>query len=160
MVQMVCQRFQKGRPGKAVKDEQMEDGSTGPNDKEKKRGELRQRKAEIESRLELVGGGKVKSGGGGKATATAPVYEGIWGEVCKEALWLGGDFVRERKEHIQSRRKLDKSLQAYFRNQGTKEERMAREQQQQLRRGAARLARDVKTFWHKINKVGNHPFSQ
>jgi hypothetical protein len=48
---------------------------------------------------------------------------------------------------------LGKAVLHYHKSLGTREERLAKEQQLQLRRIANRVARDVKGFWNKINKV-------
>lgn len=56
---------------------------------------------------------------------------------------------------IQSaRRKQAKSVMLHFRGREARELKKAKEEQLSLRRGASRVAREVRAFWGKLNKVG------
>jgi E1A-binding protein p400 len=67
--------------------------------------------------------------------------------------WMATDFEQERANHLRARRKMSKGVMTYFRTQGSREEKQLREQQERLKRVAHRVAREVKGFWKKINKV-------
>lgn len=53
-----------------------------------------------------------------------------------------------------ARRKQAKSVMLHFRGREARELKKAKEEQLSLRRGASRVAREVRAFWGKLNKVG------
>lgn len=138
---------------------------------------LMSKRAAAASRLDEITGGKTIT----KSTVPERT-DSHWDYLLKEMKWLSEDFEQERDRHLKSRRKVGKMVLTYFRQQGTKEERQAREQQLALRKIASKVsssyicsrmtmsvaqggflchasllgfqvARDVRTFWAKINRV-------
>ena len=101
------------------------------------------------ARLDLLTGGKVP----GKSTVPARGPDVHWDYLLKEMQWMATDFAQERASHLKLRRKTGKAVLTHFRTLGTREERAARAGQESLRRTANKVARQVKAFWHKINKV-------
>ncbi|OEU20173.1 SNF2_N-domain-containing protein, partial [Fragilariopsis cylindrus CCMP1102] len=76
-----------------------------------------------------------------------------WDFVMKEMMWLGADFKSERKRQIAAAKKLAVSVQKYH---DTKEKRRLRQlSQAELKRKklAAKISRDVKSWWTKLEKV-------
>ncbi|KAG5190683.1 SNF2 family N-terminal domain-containing protein, partial [Tribonema minus] len=76
-----------------------------------------------------------------------------WNSLLKEMLWMSEDFTKEKARHRGFQRKLSKSVQLYFNNAEAREARREREQLAAERRAAARVAREVRHFWGKLNRV-------
>merc|ERR1712238_158326 len=76
-----------------------------------------------------------------------------WDFVMKEMMWLGADFKGERKRQNAAAKKLAYSVQKFHE---TKEKRRLRQlQQAEMKRKklAAKMSRDVKGWWIKLEKV-------
>ncbi|CAN0483630.1 unnamed protein product, partial [Scytosiphon promiscuus] len=68
-------------------------------------------------------------------------------------MWMADDFQQERKRHMSSRKKQARSIMLHFRGHEARKAKKAKEEQLALRRGASKIARDVRAFWGKLNKV-------
>ena len=72
--------------------------------------------------------------------------------MIAEASWLGTDFSDEKNRHAKSRKKVVNGLISYFKSLESKEERAEKEAELQLRKISAKICKEVKGFWLKINK--------
>ena len=134
--------------------------------------DLMDRKELLLTRLEMVlGGGKeggvgltnsngstitaaaAAAAAGGKSTVPPKAGDVHWDFLLKEMQWMATDFEQERASHLRQRKKCGKAVVSYFEKQGSREERLVREEQERRRRVAGRIAREVKGFWKKVNKV-------
>ena len=79
--------------------------------------------------------------------------EAHWDFVLKEMMWMAADFETERKRHTNMLRQRSKQVLMHWRHKETEERRKTKEVQLELRKRAARAAREVRTFWAKIDKV-------
>ncbi|CAN0253225.1 unnamed protein product, partial [Ectocarpus fasciculatus] len=68
-------------------------------------------------------------------------------------MWMADDFQQERKRHMVARKKQARSVLLHFRGHEARKAKKAKEEQLALRRGASKVARDVRAFWGKLNKV-------
>jgi E1A-binding protein p400 len=73
--------------------------------------------------------------------------------MAKEMAWMSADFENERKRHVAHARKRGRQLLAHFKSRESAGARHAKDEQLLLRKLAAKQARDVKSFWGKINKI-------
>jgi hypothetical protein len=76
-----------------------------------------------------------------------------WDFVMKEMMWLGADFQGERKRQLSLAKKCASSVKQYHK---TKEARRLRELLQaetKRRKLSAKIGRDVKSWWTKIERV-------
>jgi protein required for attachment to host cells len=82
-----------------------------------------------------------------------PKTDTHWDFLMKEMMWLGADFQGERKRQLSLAKKLASSVKQYHK---TKEARRLRELQQaetKRRKLSAKISRDVKSWWIKIERV-------
>lgn len=76
-----------------------------------------------------------------------------WDHVLSEMTWLANDFKQERKWKMALAKKVSKQVMKYHQMQETRELRKLKEEEQQIRKIASGIAREVKRFWQKIEKV-------
>ncbi len=76
-----------------------------------------------------------------------------WDYILAEMAWLANDFKQERKWKAALAKKVSKQVMKYHHMQETREQRKVKEEEQQLRRVASGIAREVKKFWQKVEKV-------
>ncbi|TYZ61770.1 hypothetical protein PybrP1_012802 [[Pythium] brassicae (nom. inval.)] len=73
--------------------------------------------------------------------------------LLQEMEWMAADFAQERKWRLKSARVLAGSLVSYHSKQATRAARQQKTEEEARRRLAARIGRDVKKFWGKIDKI-------
>lgn len=73
--------------------------------------------------------------------------------LLKEMQWLAADFQAERKRHLSSRRKIANSIQIYAQGREARRLRELADAEVKRRKLAARIGRDVKSWWSKIERV-------
>lgn len=78
-----------------------------------------------------------------------------WDHVLAEMAWLANDFKQERKWKMALAKKVSKQVLRYHQIQETRELRKIKEEEQHIRKVASGIAREVKKFWQKIEKVVN-----
>ena len=76
-----------------------------------------------------------------------------WDFLMKEMMWLAADFQSERKRQISKGKKIAGAVRQFHNTKETRRLRELAEAEARRRRLAARLARDVKTWWTKIEKI-------
>lgn len=76
-----------------------------------------------------------------------------WDFLVEEMQWLSADFANERKWKKAAAKKLSKAIQKYFLDKELAAQKAQKAQEQNLKRIAAFMAREVKTFWTSIKKV-------
>ncbi|KAJ7539803.1 hypothetical protein O6H91_11G109200 [Diphasiastrum complanatum] len=76
-----------------------------------------------------------------------------WDFVLDEMSWLAKDFERERKWKLGQARKVALRLSKTQLDVETKELKRQKEEEQRLRRIASNIAKDVKKFWTKVEKL-------
>ncbi|CAM9514100.1 unnamed protein product, partial [Chrysoparadoxa australica] len=113
-------------------------------------GSLQAMKAEVVERLHANTGGRDRPNIVGKAVAENDSH---WDFLLKEMMWMSEDFRKERKRHEGRSKKIAKSVDLYFKGREAREARKEREEAAAVKRLANRVARDVRLFWGKLNKV-------
>lgn len=76
-----------------------------------------------------------------------------WDHVLAEMAWLANDFKQERKWKMALAKKVSKQVLKYHHMLETREMRKRKEEEQHLRKIASGIAKEVKKFWQKIEKV-------
>ncbi|XP_041094670.1 helicase SRCAP [Polyodon spathula] len=76
-----------------------------------------------------------------------------WDYLCEEMQWLSADFAQERRWKRGVARKVVRMVMRHHEELRQKEERGKREEQAKLRRIAATIAKEVRTFWASVEKV-------
>uniref|UniRef100_A0A8B9JSA3 Snf2-related CREBBP activator protein n=1 Tax=Astyanax mexicanus TaxID=7994 RepID=A0A8B9JSA3_ASTMX len=85
---------------------------------------------------------------------TEPVRPKVhWDYLCEEMQWLSADFAQERRWKRGVARKVVRMVMRHHEELRQKEERAKREEQAKLRRVAASIAKEVRTFWSSVEKV-------
>jgi hypothetical protein len=123
--------------------------------------ELSERKEELVNWLQRIEIkdvlSKRKKGKRGAPSSTeipyTPKTDTHWDFVMKEMMWLGADFQGERKRQLSLAKKCASSVKQFHK---TKEARRLRELQQaetKRRKLAAKMGRDIKGWWTKIERV-------
>ena len=79
-----------------------------------------------------------------------------WDFVLKEMMWLSADFQSERKAHAAAGRKVGLAVKQFHKTKGTRKTREMAEFEVKRRRLAARMARDVRAWWAKVDRVVAH----
>ncbi|XP_038075148.1 helicase SRCAP-like isoform X2 [Patiria miniata] len=82
-----------------------------------------------------------------------PRHKTHWEYLLEEAQWLATDFVQERRWKKAAARKLVRAVARHHQEKHAKEVKAEREETQKLRRIAANMAKEIKTFWSNIEKV-------
>lgn len=76
-----------------------------------------------------------------------------WDFLLEEMQWISTDFAQERKWKKASAKKISKAVQKYFQDKELAAQRAEKAQEQNLRRIAAFLAKEVKAFWATAEKL-------
>ena len=76
-----------------------------------------------------------------------------WDFTMKEMMWLATDFQGERKRQISLAKKLASAVKQYHKTRESRRQRALAEAELKRRRLAAKLGRDVKGWWTKIERV-------
>jgi hypothetical protein len=84
------------------------------------------------------------------ATKTADTH---WDFLMKEMMWLATDFQAERKRHGSSRRKLCNGIRLGHTSKAARQAREISDAVVKRKKLAARLGREVKGWWTKIERV-------
>ncbi|XP_072524231.1 uncharacterized protein srcap isoform X2 [Salminus brasiliensis] len=123
------------------------------SDKHADMAELAKHEAEIEHRalaLKREGFWSLKR----LSRVTEPVRPKVhWDYLCEEMQWLSADFAQERRWKRGVARKVVRMVMRHHEELRQKEERAKREEQAKLRRVAASIAKEVRTFWSSVEKV-------
>ncbi|KAG2509559.1 hypothetical protein JM16_008688 [Phytophthora kernoviae] len=67
--------------------------------------------------------------------------------------WMAADFAQERKWRVRNAKMLSQALVSHLDRQEARLARMKKSEEVARRRAAARVGRDVKKFWSKIDKI-------
>ena len=76
-----------------------------------------------------------------------------WDFVMKEMMWLGVDFSAERKRQLSLAKKLAGGVRQYHKTKESRKLRELQEAELKRRKLAARLARECKGWWTKVERV-------
>lgn len=128
---------------------------------------LLERQAEISERLQVIGIDDAsskrkpikpkKSSSAGSAGAVGipftPKTDTHWDFVMKEMMWLGADFQAERKRQLSLAKKCAASVKQYHKTKETRRLRELAQAETKRRKLAAKIGRDLRGWWTKIEKV-------
>ncbi|CAM9470429.1 unnamed protein product, partial [Discosporangium mesarthrocarpum] len=109
---------------------------------------LKANRAATLKRLQVLTGGKERADVLGRVEP-----KGHWSHLLMEMSWMSEDFKRERKQHTSQSKKTARSALHHYEGRGAREAKRIKEEQLALRRTASRVAREVRGFWAKLNKV-------
>ncbi|KAK1938963.1 Protein PHOTOPERIOD-INDEPENDENT EARLY FLOWERING 1 [Phytophthora citrophthora] len=73
--------------------------------------------------------------------------------LLQEMEWMAADFSQERKWRLRNAKMLSQTLVSHLDRQEQRLARKKKSEEVQRRRTAARVGRDVKKFWFKIDKI-------
>eukprot|EP00644_Phytophthora_capsici_P000671 jgi/Phyca11/533657/estExt2_fgenesh1_pg.C_PHYCAscaffold_160013 len=73
--------------------------------------------------------------------------------LLQEMEWMAADFSQERKWRVRNAKMLSQTLVSHLDRQEQRLARRKKSEEVQRRRTAARVGRDVKKFWFKIDKI-------
>lgn len=76
-----------------------------------------------------------------------------WDFLLEEMQWLAADFANERKWKKSAARKCARMVQNYFKEKELAVQKAEKAQEQNLKRIAAFIAKEIKTFWANVEKV-------
>jgi E1A-binding protein p400 len=76
-----------------------------------------------------------------------------WDFLLEEMQWLATDFANERKWKKAAARKCARMVQKHFQEKEMAAQKAEKAQEQNLKRIAAFIAKEVKTFWTNVEKV-------
>ncbi|KFB48687.1 AGAP006165-PB-like protein [Anopheles sinensis] len=76
-----------------------------------------------------------------------------WDYLLEEMVWLAADFAQERKWKKACARKCARMVQKHFQDKALAAQRAEKAQELQLKRIAAFVAKEIKTFWSNAEKL-------
>uniref|UniRef100_A0A182UAL3 HSA domain-containing protein n=1 Tax=Anopheles melas TaxID=34690 RepID=A0A182UAL3_9DIPT len=76
-----------------------------------------------------------------------------WDYLLEEMVWLAADFAQERKWKKAAARKCARMVQKHFQDKALAAQRAEKAQELQLKRIAAFVAKEIKTFWSNAEKL-------
>uniref|UniRef100_A0A4Y0BL68 Helicase domino n=1 Tax=Anopheles funestus TaxID=62324 RepID=A0A4Y0BL68_ANOFN len=76
-----------------------------------------------------------------------------WDYLLEEMIWLAADFAQERKWKKACARKCARMVQKHFQDKALAAQRAEKAQELQLKRIAAFVAKEIKTFWSNAEKL-------
>eukprot|EP00850_Spirogloea_muscicola_P024352 SM000679S20530 [mRNA] locus=s679:1:1916:- [translate_table: standard] len=76
-----------------------------------------------------------------------------WDHVLEEMAWLAKDFERERRWKLKQAKGVAARASRSRLDETAREERRQKDEEQRVRRAASGIAREVKRFWAKIEKL-------
>lgn len=82
-----------------------------------------------------------------------PRAKAHWDYLLEEMKWMSNDFAQERKLKKAIARKCARMCQKYHQEKELRAQRAERDEQQRIRKLAATIAKDVKTFWSNAEKL-------
>ncbi|CAJ1958026.1 unnamed protein product [Cylindrotheca closterium] len=82
-----------------------------------------------------------------------PKVDTHWDFVMKEMMWLGDDFQGERKRQLSLAKKCASSVKQYHKTKETRRLKELQNAASKQRRMGAKIGRDVKSWWSKIERV-------
>ncbi|CRL07325.1 CLUMA_CG020304, isoform A [Clunio marinus] len=80
-------------------------------------------------------------------------YKVHWDFLLEEMQWLATDFANERKWKKAAAKRCARMVQKYFQDKETAVQKAEKAQEQNLKRIAAFVAKEIKTFWANVEKV-------
>ena len=88
--------------------------------------------------------------------STLPVPQKLyvhWDNLLREMAWLANDFQKERLRHQHHAKKVCRAIEMYHKTKDVKKEKKVKDDELSLKRTAGKVAKEVRKFWLKINKV-------
>lgn len=79
-----------------------------------------------------------------------------WDFLLEEMQWLATDFANERKWKKAAAKRCARMVQKHFQEKEMAAQKAEKAQEQNLKRIAAFIAKEVKTFWSGVEKVVEH----
>ncbi|ETV92879.1 hypothetical protein, variant [Aphanomyces invadans] len=79
-----------------------------------------------------------------------------WDFLLQEMQWMSTDFAQERKWRHRKAKTLSLSVAGYHNKKATANVRTQQQEEQARKRFAAKIGRDVKKFWLKVDKLVAH----
>ena len=76
--------------------------------------------------------------------------------MLEEMAWMANDFARERKWKRMLARKAGRAVQKHF----SKKQSEAQRQIKEVQKNAAKLAKKIKSWWQKIEKIVLHKIQE
>jgi E1A-binding protein p400 len=76
-----------------------------------------------------------------------------WDFLLEEMQWLAADFASERKWKKSAAMKCARMVKKYFQDKEMAAQKAEKAQEQNLKRIAAFMAKEIKTFWSNVEKV-------
>lgn len=76
-----------------------------------------------------------------------------WDFLLEEMQWLAADFASERKWKKSAAQKCARMVKKYFQDKEMAAQKAEKAQEQNLKRIAAFMAKEIKTFWANVEKV-------
>ncbi|XP_062544529.1 helicase domino isoform X2 [Armigeres subalbatus] len=76
-----------------------------------------------------------------------------WDYLLEEMVWLAADFAQERKWKKAAAKKCARMVQKHFLDKAMAAQRAEKAQEQQLKRIAAFVAKEIKIFWGNVEKL-------
>lgn len=76
-----------------------------------------------------------------------------WDYLLEEMVWLAADFAQERKWKKAAAKKCARMVQKHFLDKAMAAQRAEKAQEQQLRRIAGFVAKEIKIFWGNVEKL-------
>lgn len=85
--------------------------------------------------------------------AEPPRIKVHWDFLLEEMQWLAADFANERKWKKAAAKRCARMVQKYFQEKEMAAQKAEKAQEQNLKRIAAFVAKEIKTFWANVEKV-------
>ncbi|KAG0717329.1 Helicase domino [Chionoecetes opilio] len=82
-----------------------------------------------------------------------PRAKAHWDYLLEEMVWLSADFAQERKWKKAAAKKCARMVQKYFQDKALQVQKAEKEQEMRLRKVAAFIAKEVRTFWGNVEKL-------
>ncbi|KAK4302059.1 hypothetical protein Pmani_025841 [Petrolisthes manimaculis] len=76
-----------------------------------------------------------------------------WDYLLEEVVWLSADFAQERKWKKAAAKKCARMVQKYFQDKALQVQKAEKEQEMRLRKVAAFIAKEIRTFWGNAEKL-------
>ncbi|KAF4529302.1 hypothetical protein B566_EDAN011396, partial [Ephemera danica] len=76
-----------------------------------------------------------------------------WDYLLEEMVWLAADFAQERKWKKAAAKKCARMVQKYFQDKAIQAQKAEKSQELRIRKIAACIAKEVKTFWNNVHKL-------
>ena len=83
-----------------------------------------------------------------------------WDYLLQEALWMSGDFQREKRWKVKVAKQLSKAVLQYWQRVREKDARERKAEVARKRKQCAGIAREVRKFWMQIGKLVHYKHTQ